>query len=268
MERFVSHSAQRRQIILERLERDSFVGVADLAGELDRSQMTVRRHLSRLESEGLVERSRGGASATRRVRLQFALYERSATQRAEKEAIGRAAAGLVKGGERIILDTGTTTLAMARELRERDGISVVTTNLAIVSELLHSPGIECMLLGGMVRESTPDLYGPLLEDNLSRIHTDRAFIGCDGISEAGVLMTNDPRVARASALMIENSAYVVLLADSSKAKRNSFISFGTIAQVDCIITDDRMPAALLDAARAAGVETVVAATEHKKGSQS
>jgi len=263
----VSNSAQHRLAILERLGKNSFVSVADLAFELGCSQMTVRRHLSRLESEGLVERSRGGASATRRVRLEFALYERSATQGPEKEAIGRAAAELVKEGERIILDTGTTTLAMARALRGRERISVVTTSLAIVSELLHSPGIECMLLGGIVRESTPDLYGPLVEDNLSRIHTDRAFIGCDGISEAGVLMTTDPRVARASALMIENANRVVLLVDSSKAGRNSFISFGSLRQLDRMITDDRMPAGILGVAREAGVETIVLTAEHKEGSQ-
>jgi len=114
-----------------------------------------------------------------------------------------------------------------------------------------------MLLGGIVRESSPDLYGPLLEDNLARIHADGAFIGCDGLSEDGVLMTTDPRVARATALMIENAGHVVLLTDSSKAGRNSFISFGTVGQLDCLITDEAIPQTFLDRARAAGLETIL-----------
>ncbi len=249
--------AHRRQEILRRLEQNSFARVEDLAAELGCSQMTIRRDLAELDAEGLVERSRGGAAVTRRVRLDFALYERSALFRSEKIAIGRAAAAQVKNGERILLDTGTTTLTMARALRGRTGISVVTTSLAIVSELLREPGIECMLLGGIVRDSSPDLYGPLLEDNLARLHADRAFVGCDGLSNDGVLMTTDPRVARASALMIENSAFATLLTDSSKAGRNSFISFAKLGQLDCLITDPGMPRPILHQAREAGVETVI-----------
>jgi len=252
-------------MILERLERDSYARVADLAAGLGCSEMTIRRYLSRLETEGLVERSRGGAAITRRVRLEFALYERAQTRRAEKAAIGRAAAALVAEGERIVLDTGTTTLAMARALRGRKGISVVTTSLAIVSELLHAPGMECMLLGGTVRDTSPDLYGPLLEDNLSRIHVDRAFIGCDGLSADGVLMTADARVARATTLMMEKSAKTVLLTDSAKAGRNSFIAFGKVEQLDTLVTDSGMPAEILNLARRAKVEALVVSAEKRKG---
>jgi DeoR/GlpR family transcriptional regulator of sugar metabolism len=162
----------------------------------------------------------------------------------------------VRDGERIILDTGTTTLALARELRGRN-LTVITTSLAIVSELLHEPGIECMMPGGVVRESSPDLYGPLMEETLSRLHADCAFIGCDGLAEDGTLMTTDPRVARATTLMIQNSDRSVLLVDSSKLGRRSFISFARLEQVSTLITDVGMSGDLLDRARGAGVETVV-----------
>lgn len=255
-------SAQFRAGILARLQRDSVVSVSGLARTLGCSEMTVRRHLGRLETEGLLERQRGGAVASRRVRLEFDLFEKSQSHRAQKAAIGRAAAGLVRPGERVILDTGTTTLAMARELGTRDfgtaqAVSVVTTSLAIISELMHARQIECILLGGTVRENSPDLYGPLVEDNLSRIHADRAFIGCDGISARGQLMTTDPRVARITGLMIEQAERVVLLADSSKAGRNSFISFGRLEQLDTLITDQAMPDDILTVARDAGVETIL-----------
>ena len=260
----MSTKAQRHETILRHLEQRTTASVADLASELLCSPMTIRRDLAELELKGLVERSHGGASATRRVRLEFALYDRATLHRAEKAAIGRAAAQLVKEGERIILDTGTTTLAMARNLVGAEGISVVTTSLAVVSALLREPGVEVMLVGGTVRESSPDLYGPFVEENLSRLHADWAFVGCDGISTTGGLTTTDPRIARATGLMIAGSKRAVLLADSSKAAADSFIGFARIADLDYIVTDDRMPAEITDSARAAGVE-VMAVQAHAEG---
>ncbi|NIA20569.1 MAG: DeoR family transcriptional regulator [Anaerolineaceae bacterium] len=249
--------AHRREKILELISENSVATVAELAGEFHCSAMTIRRDLAELESRGQVERSRGGAIATRRIALEFALAERAGLHAAEKAAIGRAAAGLVRAGERIIIDTGTTPLALARELASREGISVVTPSLAVVSVLLQSSGVECMLLGGIVRESSPDLYGPLVEENLSRIHADWAFVGCDGLTVGGGLTTTDLRVARAMALMMSNAAKVVLLMDSSKTAKDSFFKFAGIDDLDYIITDDRVSADVLEAAGAAGAETIV-----------
>ena len=260
--------AYRQHRILERLQEESFASVAGLAAELRCSQMTIRRDLARLQSQGLVERSRGGAVPSRKIRLEFALAERAQARQREKAAIARAAAALVRPGDRVLIDTGTTTLALVRELRSRENISVVTTSLAVVSALLPSPGIECMLLGGIVRESSPDLYGPLLEDNLSRIHPDWAFIGCDGISLRAGLTTADARVARATALMVANASRVALLCDSSKATNDSFMTFAQIADIDVLITDDAMSVEVLDAARAVDVETiVVTAIDEKRASE-
>ena len=247
----------RREQILEHLGEQSFAAISDLARELGCSKMTIRRDLVRLEAEGLLKRSHGGAVATRRITLEFAMTEKAAVCREQKSAIGRVAAGLIKSGERVIIDTGTTTLALACALSSRESISVVTTSLAVVPALLSAPGLECVLMGGTVRENSPDLYGPLVEENLSRIHADRAFIGCDGISAKGVLTTTDPRVARTTGIMIENSHQVILLADSSKANRNAFISFGKLDQLDGLITDENMPVEILDAARNAGVKTIL-----------
>lgn len=247
----------RREQILEHLDKRSFAAVSDLARELQCSEMTIRRDLSRLEAEGSLKRSHGGATTTRRITLEFAMAAKAAVCREQKLAIGRAAAGLIESGERVIIDTGTTTLALARALSSREDISVVTTSLAVVSALLSAPGIECILVGGTVRENSPDLYGPLVEENLVRIHADRAFIGCDGISAKGILTTTDPRIARATELMVKNAQQVILLADSSKANHNAFISFGKFDQLDYLITDKDMPVEILDVARDAGVETIL-----------
>ncbi|HUV39543.1 MAG TPA: DeoR/GlpR family DNA-binding transcription regulator [Planctomycetota bacterium] len=253
----MKRSLERREAMLQILKQQSFASVSDLARRLGCSQMTVRRDLERLSAEGIIERTHGGASAGRRVTLEFSMGEQADVRRDEKAAIARAAAALVRPGQRIIIDTGTTTLALARELRGRERITVVTTSLAVVSSLLCADGIECMLLGGTVRESSPDLYGPLVEENLSRIHPDWAFIGCDGISLAGGLTTSDARVARATSLMIAAADRATLLCDSSKAGRDAFVTFAAIDDLDVLITDRGMSAEILDAARASDVETII-----------
>jgi DeoR/GlpR family transcriptional regulator of sugar metabolism len=255
----VRDGEQRRRELLELLDHQSFVKVSALAAGFGCSEMTVRRDLARLEAEGRLRRRRGGAVPTRMARLEFAVYERARENRAVKAAIGAAAAALVRPGQRVILDTGTTTLELARRLQTAERLTAVTTSLAIVSALLSAPGVECILLGGTVRETSPDLYGPLVEENLERIHADIAFVGCDGLSPTGELSTTDHRVARAAELMIANASRAVLLTDSSKAGRRSFVSFAKLADLSAVITDRGMPAKLLEAARKAGVEVLTVA---------
>jgi len=249
--------AYRREHILRKLRQESFAAVDVLAADLGCSAMTIRRDLARLESQGLVERSRGGAVPSRRVTLQFSLEDKAQLCKNEKAAIARAAAQLIRPRDHVLLDTGTTALALAHQLASREDITVVTTSLAVVSALLSAPAVDCMLLGGTVRDSSPDLYGPLLEDNLSRLHPDWAFIGCDGLSVSSGLTTADARVARATSLMVANASSVVLLVDSSKARRDSFVTFAQITDLDYLITDDGMPADILQAAADADVHTIL-----------
>ncbi len=256
--------AYRKDKILKQIGERSYASVADLAKKLGCSQMTVRRDLSKLETEGLLERSHGGASATRMMRLEFAVAERAGRRATEKAAIARAAAELVGPGQKLILDIGTTTLALARELRSRQSIAVVTPSLAVVSVLLSAPGIECILLGGTVRETAPDLFGPILEDNLSRIHTDWAFVGCDGLSPSGGITASDPRTARSTGLMIQCATKAALIVDSSKAGADSFIRYARFEDFDYLITDDGMPAEVLDAARAAEVQVITVKAENTR----
>jgi len=257
----MKHKIGRRDLILKHLSQHTHATVSDLARVLECSEMTVRRDLDRLAAGGAVQRIHGGASVSRMVRLEFTLAAKADEHAAEKSAIARAAAKLIGPGERVIIDIGTTALALARELRAHQGVSVVTPSLAVVSALLAVPGVECILLGGTVRESAPDLHGPLLEDNLSRMHTDWAFVGCDGLSVSGGLTAADPRTARSTALMLACAAKVALLADYSKARSDAFIGFAKLEDLDYLITDKRMPAEILRAARAAGVQTVAVTPE-------
>ncbi len=246
----------RQEQILELLEERSYVGVAELASLMKCSDMTIRRDLAQLATKGLVRRSRGGAAPSSKIRLEFALAGKYNLRRAEKEAIGLRAAELIERGSKVLVDVGTTSLALARALRDAEGLSVVTTSLAVVSELLGQRGIEIMLLGGTLRENSADLYGPLVEENLSRLHCDWAFVGCDGLSVSGGATASDPRTARATALMMASAKRSVLITDSSKAENDSFYGFATFSDFDYLITDDAMPAEIMDSARASGVEVI------------
>ena len=114
-----------------------------------------------------------------------------------------------------------------------------------------------MLLGGLVRDTSPDLHGPMLEENLERIHPDWAFIGCDGLSLEAGLTARDPRIARAPSIMLNNASRTALLADSSKADNDAFISFARLKDIDYLITDQGMSPDIINAAGEYGVEVLV-----------
>jgi DeoR family transcriptional regulator, fructose operon transcriptional repressor len=254
----MSNSEARHAAVLERLDRDSFVSVTRLAADLSCSEMTIRRDLAKLEVAGKLKRRHGGAVPTKVVRLEFAMRARSKVRAAQKTAIARRALQLIRPGQKIILDTGTTTLALAHAMRELEKVTVVTTSLANVWALMGAPGVECILLGGSVRETSPDLYGPLVEENLSRMRVDIAFIGCDALTDTGEMMTTDHRIAKATELMIANSKQTALLADSTKAGSTSFITYSRLSEIDYLVTDPEMPAEVLEMAGTAGVETLLA----------
>src|SRR5262245_60334336 len=155
--------AQRRQLILETILTGRGAGVVELAERFSVSEMTVRRDLGRLAQEGKLTRVHGGAV---RDRDEPPFAEIATERRAEKQRIGAAAAALVRDGQTIMVDIGTTTLELARRLRGRR-VTVITSNLAVVDELEPDPAIELVVLGGVVRRNYRSLVGMLAEDALS-----------------------------------------------------------------------------------------------------
>ena len=166
---------QRRQEILNAV-RSGSAQVADLAAAFGVSEMTVRRDLRDLESEGKLTRVYGGAVAADEPSFAEVVVERLD----RKERIGAAAAELVQDGQTIMLDIGTTTLQLARHLRGRS-VTVITSNLAAYEELLPEADIELVLLGGVVRRNYRSLVGVLAEDALRQLRADVAFLGASGL---------------------------------------------------------------------------------------
>ncbi len=234
---------RRQTIILERLQSSGDVSIRDLAEKLGVSEMTIRRDLSVLEREEGITRTHGGAMLSRAGIIEFAFKEKERESSQEKKAIAREAVKLIQPGMTITLDTGTTTLEVARLLSGIKSLTVLTSSLAIASVLYAHNNIELVLLGGMARKGNPDLTGWLTEENLKRFRVDWAFIGADGVDPMGVF-TTDMNIARVSQAMIAGANKTVLTIDRTKFNKPAFVKFASWDQIDRLITDEGVPASV------------------------
>jgi DeoR/GlpR family transcriptional regulator of sugar metabolism len=244
--------AQRRQLILETILNGRGAGVVELAERFSVSEMTVRRDLGRLAREGKLTRVHGGAV---RDRDEPPFAEIATERRAEKERIGRAAAALVRDRQTIMVDIGTTNLELARQLRGRR-LTVITSNLAVVDELLPDASIELVVLGGVVRRNYRSLVGMLAEDALAHLAADVAFLGASGIrSDLAVMDTTMVEVPIKRA-MIAAAQRTVLLVDEAKFGMLGSVRICGAAELGAVVTDAPAGHPGVRALEDAGVEVV------------
>lgn len=251
-------SAARQATIRDRFAQQPGVSISELAREFGVSEMTIRRDLDALESKSQIQRTHGGAVLTERMMFEFDYRERRERNRAEKVAIAAEARKLVKPGQRLILDNGTTTLELASLLKDGEDLTVITPSLAVASELQHSRGVEVVLLGGILREGSPDLTGPVTEHSLELFSADIAFQGADAIGEDGAIYNSDLRLARVDKTMRRIAHTSCILADHTKIGRTELARSGTLADVDYFITDKAAPAPLLKRLGRLGAKLVIA----------
>ena len=231
----------RQQRILQLLSGREEVSVAELAQRFRVASMTVWRDLDVLEQAGRITRTHGGARLAAPSVAAFAFQARRQARIAEKTAIGRAAARLVKPGMTVILDTGTTALEVARALGGVPSLKVLTSSLAVASALLAHDELELVLLGGTVSKGSPDLSGTLTEDNLAAFRADLAFIGADALDQRG-FYTRSQEIAGVSRAIIASAQRTILVADSGKFGRSAFVRIAGWEAIDDWLTDDGLPA--------------------------
>jgi DeoR/GlpR family transcriptional regulator of sugar metabolism len=248
----------RHSRIEQLLEMHGGCSVEDLARELHVSDMTIRRDLQRLAQAGRLVRTHGGAAPAAQVMFEFQFLRRSRQHKREKEQIGVAAAKLIGARQSVLLDSGTTTLALARQLCNHQGLTIITTSLPIAAALQHAPGVQTVLLGGLVRRDTPDLGGPLTESNLENLRADLAFVGADGIDLAGNVYNGSIETARMLSKMIGSASAGYVVADSSKIGRTALMQYANAGAYKGLITDSNLAAEQLDALKGAGVCVIVA----------
>jgi len=246
--------------LLEILERDGEQAIERLARLFQVSEMTIRRDLQALSRQGRVIRTHGGATAGQRVSFEFRFLERAGVEAAAKEHIASVAASLVKPGDTVILDSGTTTLAIARALAPISGLTVVTTSLPIASELFGREGLEVIILGGSLRKDAPDLTGALTQSNLEQLRLDVGFLGADAIDLAGYIYNRSNELGRMLAQMARTADRVYAVADHTKIGQHAFMRFDHLRRWQGLITDPALGSRERQALRKAGVRVITKAS--------
>jgi DeoR/GlpR family transcriptional regulator of sugar metabolism len=238
------------------------VSVEDLALRLGVTESTVRRDLQRLAAEGRIMRSFGAAVAARSTLTEPSITERTARARLQKDAIGACCAAAVEEGETVFLDAGTTTARIAAHLRDRCDITVVTTGLTVMSELMDADGIEVLVLGGRLRKLSQGLVGPLADASLGSLTFDRAFLGADGLRADLGICEAEIEQTRTKELVASRAERVYVAADSSKLGTAPFNAWARL-DTYTLATDDHASAEMLRPFRDRGnVEILIASSDH------
>ena len=215
------------------------VRVDDLCQELHVSPATARRDLKELETQGEIRRVHGGAVGLGSRLEEPPFDDKTSIAAGEKRRIALAALKLIQPGDTVFLDGGSTVLELARLLRQRDQITIVTNSLRAAAEL-EGRGPRLILIGGELRRLSQTLVGPLTRLTLADLHVDKAFIGTMGLSFREGLTTSDPAEAYTKMLVMEQAREVILLADSGKIGKVSFAKAGRLERLGLLITDRRI----------------------------
>jgi DeoR family transcriptional regulator, aga operon transcriptional repressor len=245
--------AERVGAIVEELASTGSVSVAQLAASLGASPATIRRDLELLEEQRMLTRTHGGAVG-QGVLYELPLRYKSGRHQAEKRRIAHAAAARVSDGTAIGLTGGTTTTEVARSLVDRGTFTVVTNALNIAGELAIRPTVKLVVTGGHARPESYELVGPLAEQALGGLNLDVVFVGADGVSVEAGLTTHHEVEAHTNLALIERSARVIAVADSSKIGRIAFAKICGLERIHELITDDGAEPDALLGIRDAGVE--------------
>ncbi|BAS26408.1 DeoR/GlpR family DNA-binding transcription regulator [Limnochorda pilosa] len=258
-------AVERRAEILRRLEAQGTVRVTDLSAEFAVTEETVRRDLDELEKEGLLQRIYGGAVSPKGLSYEPPVTRREARNRPQKQAIAQAAATRVTDGETILLDASTTALYVARALKARRRLTVLTNSLLILSELASNPDFTVMSTGGTLRQASYSFVGPQAQRLVGEFHMDRVFISGKGLTvEHGLTDSNELEVELKRA-MVQAANEVVGIVDSSKIGYTGFATIIPVQRLDVLITDGGIPPEERARIEELGVDVVVAGEEGRDG---
>ena len=240
---------EREKLILNKLSSQGSVTVTAMARELGLSEVTIRGDLKTLEDRGWLNRKRGGAASV----LHRGILERQQTRQEEKNAIARHAAELVKDGDVIMIEAGTTIALVAKYLQGRRDIHIVTNSSLVFSYARLNPMLQITMTGGEFRRATESLVGPIALDTINRLNVRLAFVGTDGFSLERGITTHLVEGAEIVKAMKAHAATTVLLADSSKFGKVGFISILPLTELDGIITDSGLTADSAESLASAGI---------------
>lgn len=248
---------ERHHLILDTLLKQESVQVSDLSTLLGVSAVTIRKDLTELENENKLYRSHGKAILINPYINNRSVNEKEMLATEEKNAIGRTAAALITKDDSIIIASGTTVHALARNIKPIHKLTVVSASLQVSEILANNEAIEIIQLGGTLRHSSNSVVGKYAEQILPSFCCSKLFLGVDGIDLEFGITTTDVREADLNKEMMRTAQKSIVLADSSKFRRRGFSKIANIEDIDIIITDAGIPDSIARRIEEMGVELIV-----------
>lgn len=248
---------ERRTQILQMVRSTGRVRVNELATHFDTSAVTIRNDLNALHQRGLVFRSHGGAVLPDTILRESPVHERLKAHAEEKQRIGAMAATLINDGETIILDSGTTTLEIARQIKKKQSVQVITNGVNIAAELLDARDIQLFIVGGTVRGESASISGRFTEEMFEKFSADKMFLsgaGCDldfGVSGANLEET------MVNQAMLRISREIILVADASKFSKRSMARITHFSEIDTVISDTSLDTDIQERLRSLGCNLIL-----------
>ncbi len=248
---------ERLNGIMKLVQETSRVTVYEASERLHVSTDTIRRDFSRLAEKGLVLRTHGGIMLKERVSFDPGMNEKNVQHKDEKELIAGKAATLINDSETIILDAGTTTEKIVKHLQGKRNITILTNALNIAIESSHSQ-LNTIILGGIIRNSTLCITGPDAVEMTRHYHADKLIMGVSAISASRDMMTANRMEAEIKKELLKIANQVIVVADHSKLMKTAFYSFGSLDDVETLITDGQADPDFLKELRELAIEVLIA----------
>lgn len=230
-------AVERRKRILETLREAGRVYVSELSRAFHVSEETIRRDLERLEAEGYLRRAYGGALLMGDDREDTPYDIRKRAEVGEKGVIARLVANLISDGDYIILDESSTSFYIARELKSKQNLTVITNSMEIIREIAAVQGWTVLCTGGALRTSAPSFAGYQAESMVRSYHVDKAIISCGSLDIRAGFTDRHEDTALIKRAMMTAAKHVILAADHQKFDKIAFAKIGDLAQLDTIVTD-------------------------------
>jgi DeoR/GlpR family transcriptional regulator of sugar metabolism len=248
---------ERQQRLLRTIEQRQRITVNQIVAQFEVSLATARRDLETLADQGKVQRVHGGAIAVRQAPPEPPVLQRTAEQTSEKVRIGQAAADLIHDGETVFLGSGTTVLEVARQLRGKRDLTIITNSVLVVNEVADATGLTVISLGGMLRHSEMSLIGHITELALSELRADKVILGIRAIDPENGLTSGYLPETMTDRAILKIGREVIVVADHTKCGVSATAFVAPITTVHTLITDSATPDDFIAAVRAQGVTVLV-----------
>jgi DeoR/GlpR family transcriptional regulator of sugar metabolism len=248
----------RRDQVLDYIETNQHVSVAQICAEFDMSEATARRILNELAQETKIERIRGGALAVQSGTLERGYTKRFSEQSAEKARIGKAASKLIQDGDTVFLGSGTTVSEVSYNLRNRQNLTIMTNSVAVIEILKDASGIQLIGLGGILWRSEQSFIGHITEQTIAELHADKVITGIRAIDVEKGLTNSDPMCTQTERAILGVAQQVILVADHSKCKRVDMAFVAPLGVIDMLVTDTEAPEDFVSALLAQGIDVLQA----------